>query len=504
MARIGRLLLVAMCALVALTFLFLVVRYAAGPVLLDHVEANVITVSWYAQQGRPVYHPSDSAERYNTQYGPCLFLLLGKAQQWFGPSITASKWPGCAAAILSLVLLFVLVRREVGVEGGIVAAGIAAALALQFDGYSFWLRPEPFLVFFSTLGLLAATSRHRLAPLVLGLCLGIVLDMKASGFAFFFPLFGIVVDRGWGFRRLALTLLVGLVVALLPFLLTPNVSLDNYLWTLGLASQHGLGSHQARKTLEWLAFLLLPLALLGRLAAVEDRSAAQSFLRAHRWLIVGLAVGIALTLVPASKLGAGPYHLLPFHPILIFLGAKVYGTVAAGQPQKRSPVPVLAFGLWLVACLQFEFIGARNVWFLLGSGERVAGTILEDVDQVLQRYGDQFVILSGVGESATYPMTSRPALVFRGMPIGLDTCTLMDFGRSGTPEPSIHDLRAWIRKEYGKPLMWLVPKGDRPFVAKNAYPPYDDLFAGTFQADFRSEFRRLGESEQFDLYVARE
>ncbi|MCB1150569.1 hypothetical protein KDK88_03435, partial [bacterium] len=81
------------------------VWYAEQPGFACEVEPQVATVSALMNDGAPVYHTVDAAERYSILYGPSLYLVTGALLEVFGPSIPVAKSGAAAALILSLPLL---------------------------------------------------------------------------------------------------------------------------------------------------------------------------------------------------------------------------------------------------------------------------------------------------------------------------------------------------------------------------------------------------------------
>ena len=111
-----------------------------------------------------------------------------------------------------------------------------------------------------------------------------------------------------------------------------------------------------------------------------------------------------------------------------------------------------------------------------------------------------------MGYSRSYPLTFyRPTLVFAGNPLILDAPALEDMQLSGLaiPQATIDYIKSCQAQ------IWLIPKGEEPFVMPNIYAdarifPERNLFEDDFRQAFLQEYKRVGSSEYYDLWACRD
>jgi hypothetical protein len=138
----------------------------------------------------------------------------------------------------------------------------------------------------------------------------------------------------------------------------------------------------------------------------------------------------------------------------------------------------------------------EGFWLMRPSATREAYALKADIKDILHRDGSNHVILMGVGDISSYPATFfRCQLVFAGMPIGLAPNSVMDLKNAHLAIPSLTPLRENLSQRYpGKSLIWLIPKGARPF----SY-----FFDDKFRAEFNLDYVRIESTPCFDLYGER-
>lgn len=124
----------------------------------DYAEPTIAAVGWLFELGRPIYHDVESAERYAHMYGPLAFIIPGTVLSLAGPSILTSKIAG--AGLLGLVSVHRLARSVTGRHNALLLTGLFAAIGLMYRNLSFWVRPDAFLLLFTSLALLAALRRN--------------------------------------------------------------------------------------------------------------------------------------------------------------------------------------------------------------------------------------------------------------------------------------------------------------------------------------------------------
>jgi hypothetical protein len=483
-------------------YLVTTISYFTTPGYVDHIEPTVSSVSWYAVTGKPVYTELNSDNCYNGAYGPDLYLLNGLFLKVLGPSIGASKCAGILAAMVSVAAVGLALRSVAPARTTWVLLGVFVCLLGLFGAYSFWVRPDPILLACVAVSLLAAMKYPAAATVVLGGAAGISLNLKLHSAAYFLPLAVLTFQRKrW--RGLLTAGTIGAAVFCMPFML-PNISLRNYLMTLREAGAHGLSGVELTNCASYTVSGCVCLLALAFCAFRGVGWSSRQLGKDYGACIVALIGGMALVCVPASKHGAGPHHLIPFLP-LILVGARIVIS--------RSDTTLAELGafrqIWLTLLLSWvacDYLsGAQRMRLEWKPGirpcQRAQGA---DLERVIERYGSRYVLLCGAGGDADYSATLfRPLLVFAGFPIGPEPGALMDRKRGGTPLPTLKQFLAQLRRgsQSGKPVMWLIPRGAKPFSLHTAYPPQDRLFPPQFQEDFEKAFTRTAASVAFDLYT---
>jgi hypothetical protein len=441
---------IAIYAVIACWYAFLASSY------YDFAEPSVASIAWLFDRGLPVYHAVDAAERYSHMYGPLAFMLPG----WFlaiaGPSILTSKLAGVLAGLFSIVAVYRLLRSTTATpQRALALTGLFALLCLMFRNTSFWIRPDSFSLLFAALALLATTSRRGwLAAMGVGVCTGVLVNLKLTGPLYVLPAFAIL-----GVRLGAIAAIATVVVAALPFVAFANVSLANYLTWVTLSAGNGLLWSGLRHNLEWSLFLLLPLIS----ARVRDRTI----------VFAALIVGVVGVAIAASKPGAGPYHLLPFLPAVLYLFAR---------HAEAMPIRGFAATAVIVATLQqLYFVGVMR------SEAAETAIAANDVMSALDANPGQTMAMgyASAGERLTYV---RPAIVFRTGRYPIDAPAVQEFQMSGLDLPPA-TIDAVQRCAIA---IWLIPTGAAPFEGPNKYPSQHErpLFSDAFRRAFLATYIR--------------
>jgi hypothetical protein len=477
--------LIALSLLSLVAYVALVVYYATDPHYFDAAEPTMTAVGWLFHIGQPIYHSLDSAERYAHIYGPVAFIAHGVALGIFGPRIEVSKWVGGSAALSSLVLMFIALRTQTTVSRAATITGICALLMLAFRNYSFWTRAEPLLIFCMAAGLVAAVrGRGMLAGTILGVIAGLLWNLKATGPVYSVPLF-VLLQRRVGWRPALLSASVALIVAVLPFVALPNVSFAAYVSWFRLSAGNGLVWQLFIRNVEWAAYFLLPLLL----AALAGRPMTRT--RALDWPLLSVLAATALVVVAGSKPGAGPYHLLPFLPVVGFLIAqRIGGHALEGNTPLLAQLTLVSFVLVAAAIAfvqQWQFVSTMH-W---------RRPLHEVID--IQTFADQHPGVVEMGYGAEDPITfERPVLVFRNNAYLLDAPAVGEHQLAGlaVPPATIDALRR-CRVNY-----WLIPKGEEPFTGRNAYPAVAQqmLFPDEFRRVFHQMHTRVATTDYFDAW----
>ncbi len=481
-----------------------------GP--MSHLQPQIANISWYFANGKPVYHGADSPEIYNLLYGPWLYIITGTFEKILGPGIFAAKLSGELALAGAFVLLFLLLRRQTNTGYALTATGLFAALLMALDPVESLVRADAYITFFLIIGCWAAQSPAKAAPYVFGIMAGICFNFKIHAPIYFFPLLWSAWQAGHRWPSLLKAMAIAAVTVALPFVLFPNISLQNYWWTLRTASGHGMDPFRFLESMEWFFLLGLPIAAVAGLAYVQNPEATGQKLKTLRPFL-GLILTAFILLLPfASKFGAGRHHLLPFIVILLLLAGELAPLVRRwfGSTSLVVLGTQAALLSWLGACFAVGMTRSYQdtAWFKASAAW--GDSINADLDAVLAKYTPSHVVLMGVGGDKDYIYTFfRTRLVFAGMPDGIEPGPLMEFAAIGNYAPDLNRLATALNHEQpGKKIMWLIPKGNEPFTVSNYYTPVvrgdylklKPLFDEHFVGDFKRAYHPAGSTQFYDLY----
>lgn len=476
--------------LALLTYPVIALWYASDPHFFDNAEPTMTAIGWLSHVGEPLYHSLGSAERYAHIYGPLAFMCHGFVLAVFGPSIGASKTLGAAAGMASVVFLYGALRVHGSKVRGASLAGLYALMLLCFRHYSFWTRPDPLQLLCVTAGLFFAVSRGGYAASVgVGLASGILWNLKFTGPLYSLAVFAILYQR----TRVRGTLLAGIVaivVCISPFMLFPNVSLTNYIAWVHLSSATGLLFSTLRQNLEWAGFLSLPL-LLSYYAA---RPGLRPDGPAWQTTVVALFAGISGVVLAAAKPGAGPYHLMPFMPIVVYLVA----WHLARLPTLAVPDPLIAQGsaAFVFGCVVVAL--AQQAYLLSEMQGRRGGREIEDIEQFAATHAG--VVEMGYGRSEALTL-ARPVLVFKNRSYFLDQPAVREHQLAGLEVPSA-TIAALKRCQVS---YWLIPKNEAPFSGVNSYGALFQvpLYPAEFREAFISTYEHVETTAYYDAWQCR-
>jgi hypothetical protein len=466
------------------------VWYAAEPHFFDFAEPSLIAVGWLFHLGRPIYHLPDSPERYSHIYGPIAFMIHGYALGAFGPGILVAKGISAVSAAAGLACTFAALRRHAGPAWAAALCGLAALVLLAFKNFSYWTRPEPFqLLAVGAALLLAARGRGTTAAIAVGIAFGVLWNLKITGPLYSLPILVLVWERS-GWRAAAIACALGAAVAMLPFVLFSNVSLMNYFYWFRLSAGTGLLLSTLKQNLEWMAYFGLP--VLFSYYAVPP--AVRPDGRGWQGLLAALVVGMAGIAVAAAKPGAGPYHLMPFLPVIAYIVARhtsSFDRAAAIDPWvPRAAVAFVAAAAAIALVQQATFFTIM--------GERRARDEGADIDAFARSHDG--VIEMAYGDSEALSL-ERPLLAFHNGSYLIDQPAVREYQLAGVEIPrATIDAIAACQVRY-----WLVPKGQAPFSGRNVYAAVylKNLFPEELRRVFHETQARVGETRYFDVWQCR-
>lgn len=499
---------IALCAtlLSIVFFATITLHYAVLPAYLDHLEPSVAAIGFAAlHNGQSLFHAYGLAATYNLPYGPALYLLNALPVALLGPSIFSSKLAGIAALIAACSLL-VLTLQKHGAPGRYACVSLLAllAIAMACDDAAYWNRPEPFLLLCVSFAIYSLAAPSRYTQYWFALACALAIDLKPHALLYFLPLLWPLYRLG-GAKKLALSLALIPVLALLPYLL-PQISLGNYIEVLKLTAHHPLIPAVLWDNLIFLGTLITPPIVM---ACVRLRSRHPASKQDWVYIATLAVAGLATALIGA-KAGAGKHHLLPFAPLVLLIVARHWSALSTVRFG-----PILQVGLLtLVALNVASSIGIQlSVLDYLQHTQQQQISAARELEELIKRQEVDGMEM-GYGSAGDYSATfARPLLVFAGQPYRMDAPALMDMQYAGTEMPP-----AWLHGlSQCQPRRWLLPHGkDYRFHMANYYagtppdfkgrklmPLAYPLFSEPFRLAFQANYVKIRQGVVFDVYQCR-
>jgi hypothetical protein len=461
-------------------FLAITVWYAASLSYFDPAEPTIAAVAAAFRAGHPLYPALDAPERYAHIYGPVLFMIHAGAFALFGSSILVSKAVGAVAIAVALGIGFYVYRERAGIYAATLAIAVSVTVYLVFNNVTFWSRSDPLLILCVTFGLLATRLRSpRTSTILLGLATGVAFNLKVTGVLYLLPAMAMTF-AAHGTRAVTLAAAIAALTAIAPFL-APGVSIANYGDYLALSARSGLNAGRLRQNAEWLVYLVAPVA--GVLWPAWRSGSLTPHLRAGLMALVPAMLAIAIV---SAKPGGGPFHLLPFVPLL------AYVIVNAPRPAWNASARTLAVAFAITA---LAFAIPRQLIFVSTMVNRDLTPAVNAIRKFADAHpGDTIA----VGYAGTSDLSfARPAAVFRTGDYFLDVPAIQEHRLAGLPLPDATRLAlVQCRAQY-----MLLPPGATAFNVQSAYYPDGprDVFPEEFRSEFLRRYRRIG-SDVFDIW----
>jgi hypothetical protein len=401
-------------------YLALVVWYVSSPLLIDHVEPSVMANSWLLITGHPLYDTLDSAEIRSLGYGPSAFLVYGLAFTLFGGKVVVAKLTGALGGALCLLLCLFTLRPSREAKTALPYVGLMALFFLLFDFKSFRARVDPFLVASMAAAVWGvALTGGGIAGIVCGVAFGFCVNVKLHGVLYCLPVAALLWRRH-GTSSLALSIAVALATFYLPFLVLPQISSTPYMEWIDALSHHGLSSRVFLRNLSWVVFLATPVWILALWMRRNAPETLRRMLRAETLPLAALALGVVPVVIAGSKIGAGPHHLMPFVPLVVYALASMPEALESTARRELGRNVAVAAGL-------VAFAGAALVSSAADMGRSLAflrpvpaGAVVAEVRKIMRDEPDASIQM-GYGKFSSYPLSwYRAPLVFAGHPYLID------------------------------------------------------------------------------------
>jgi len=487
--------IVAIMLMAAIQFALLIC-YLFYPSYLNHAEAVIASTSWLGWEGYPLYPPLDGGDIYGTEYGPSLFQVTGFALWLFGPSIAASKIPGLMAFALSQFLSFVTLRRAgAGVAAALTMTSVQCVVQAGFtdQGFIFGVRSDALLFLAAQTAVLTATSAPTMLTAgALGLLGGLCVNFKLHGGFYILPAFVYCLGRSpnaaAGLRLTCAAGLAAIIALAVPF--SPsNASLIEYYHHFQAISNNPWNRWLFEQDVIFAGMCFAPLFLVYVLFTPK-------LPRAFNWFLATLVLCMMIVTIPAATTGAGPYHLLPFLPSIVWGFFVLRREVLASLTSLRARGRCEGLMVGLIIALVFGYgpiviASWGTVLRIFGEAPLIREATAE-IERTLDDYpGLKVAVGPGTGfYSAQY---LRVIPVFRGNPLPIDSTSWMGLVRNGVSDQIV---RRAIRECHVD--LWLLPS-DGPFVVIS-HLDGEDIYSDEVRADFLSTYERERLGRVFDQW----
>jgi len=493
--RKARPVLILVSAGVFVSFLATCLWYMTHDGYASPVEAMVTAVAWWVKTGGQLYHVPDATQQYSALYGPAIYLATGFYLDLLGPSILASKVGSLLSLYVSLVLLYLTIRRWVSNKLALGLTTIVVLLYWTCGTSSMLVRADPYLLAAVCLGMYSAGSPRRVLA-VMGSALGLSLavNLKLHSLLYMLPVL-VLLDEQHGWRVTLSTLGLGFILVLAPFALHDNLSLFNYLYWMEISAHHGLQLDSLSHLLTRAFFIAVPVLVP---LSVGSHPADRPWMR--RRLILAWVVGNLVVVLLAMKPGAGQVHLLPIIPINMVFAARLWpaeGMRGLLFPNLRISWRLGAVMSFLIAAIISGSVSGYRSARLASSLMQYSSEITVEIEEIMAAHPGRTIGMSyGGGDQYFHWTNLRPLLIFAGHPLLLDAISIMDSQRAHR-EFSAATIDA---VEAGVIDLWLVPRQQQPFSLPNWYPPHEEIFPDELRASFAEHYRLEGEGRFFDLW----
>jgi hypothetical protein len=481
----------------------LLVRYLFYPSYINHGEALNSAVSWLGWEGYPLYPRLDTGDIYANLYGPVFFQVTGFFLWLFGPSIGASKILGLSAFALLQVLSFATLRRTgAGVAEAVTMTGVQCVVLAGYtpDGIVSGVRLDPLILVSAQTSVLVAT----LAPTMLtasafGLLGGICLNLRIDGALFILPTFVYHLSRSpslvAGLRLTGVAGLVGIIAAGLPFI-PSNVSFVEFYNLVQVMSKHPWERWLFEQNFVLAGMLLVPLVCMYALFRPK-------LSHAFKWFIATLVLSVMLEAFPAAESGAGPHHLLPFLPSVVWGFVVMRREALASLPDLQARGRYEAFSLSLMAALLFGYgpivVTSWGTVLHRFAYAQLVRAAKAEVDGALDdNQGLKVAVGPGrlsvnADPRAFDPEMLRVIPVFRGNPLPIDPAVWMNFQAEGVSDDPIRRAITECRVD-----LWVLPAG-APFFTISHYNG-EEIFSPQVLADFHANYVKQRSGRIFDQW----
>jgi hypothetical protein len=487
-------------------YVLFTIWYSVSYVFLGHVGPSVAIGSYMFQKGDLVYRSLNLPETTIFYYGPMLFILDGFFIKLFGANIFAAKIGGVISGNLSLLLLFFALRKKLGDRFSLICCGYLALIYIYARVFStlsctYWNRPDPYILFFISLGLLcAAQNKKWIAIIVSGLALGAVANLKITEAFYFIPIYALIYLR-YGIRKVIMSLIIGAVALILPFVLFQNISLQNYIVSLGIAAsiaKHGLELRLFNVNMSFVvSAILIPILFLITLIFTTGIENLNKVYRENKLYIGSFFISTMIVAVLGSKPGSDANHMMPVVLLSVYALSFFYEYKNDVKlfSQNVSLTLISAVSIWVIVSVIAWPTLLKEVRFIKKFNQRSIheSDVVSDISNIMKKYKNNTIEMGYGGE---YGLTfCRPLLVFAKNHYLLDPFSLMDKEFVGLTISQ--ETLSYLTKR--KIEIFLIPKGGMPFDLIN-FLNGKPLFTDEFKKCFLDNYELEEQTKYFDVW----
>lgn len=473
--------------------IYVLYRYLALGIYMDHAEPEVAILAWRLVSGAALYGAPDAATHLVTGYGPLLYLISAGFLALFGPSIAVSKVAAMAALLGALALFAVYVWRRFG--AAYVGIGVLAFVCypLIVSPISFWVRPEAFSVFLVTVALVSTLAADRgrpwLTAIIVAACAGLAMNLKVHSFIYFVPIVLRYCIVGWPVKW-PLMAIVSIAFFALPFTL-PLISASNYLEMMqSLVSDRQIEPAAVRSAIKFSQFFLAPGALLA-FAALTNRGGLK---KPDVLYFAAFLAALTISLYPSSVPGSSWYHMLPFFPITVDLFLRYLRAMEVKPWAWLSGLVVVGLAVTIATVTPQKRLLRAFDSISLGP------TLAAEVEKFIAEHPGKSLQMGYPSDDQVYYRWTfvRPLLAFAGNPTTISGATSMERQMRGIPPQQAKI--DWIRQ--CRTDLWLIPR--QPRLARaffmNSYL-VGKAFHESIQEAFLESYMQVGATEHYEIWT---
>jgi len=268
-----------------------------------------------------------------------------------------------------------------------------------------------------------------------------------------------------------------------------NVSLSEYYNYFQVLRQHPWDRWLFAQSIVFEVMCLAPLLLMY--AFFTPRLS-----RAFYWFITILTLCMTMVTFPAAVRGAGPHHLLPFLPSVIWGFVIIRREAAISLRDIRTRGRYEGLSLGLIAAFLFGY-GPIVIasWGAVLSGFAKTALVTQGIAEVNRALDDNpgGTVAVGPGRTSFDAHMLRVIPVFRGNPLPIDSTAWLDLEADGISDEVIRRAITECRVD-----LWLLPSS-RPFVTLSHYHGRN-IYSKAVLADFYATYEKQLSGRVFDQW----